>query len=106
MYASSSWAVTIPSAASPGFGDEVRSADGVSCRNGNSGPQVEFGAATEDNAVSGKDSVAYARITLSLDRPKSVDCSNLYQLELERLNFELKQLKERSRKRTGTITIE
>ena len=106
MFSNPSWAVTVPSGGSPGFGDEIRSSDGVSCRNGNSGPRVELGAAAENQEIGGKDTIAYARLSFSLDRKPSVDCSALYNLELDRLKFELQELKERSKKKTGTITIE
>lgn len=91
---------------SPG-GDEVRARDGTTCRmgqhptpvldfggsagNGNQAFMQPFGAQQQQ----GMNGEVYGRIVIPLDiTPISrVDCSRLYDLEVERLQIEIEQLK-------------
>ena len=74
--------------------DEVRAADGTTCRSavGGSGAYMDVGIIgnPEQDAASGSMS-AYGRIVVPLGRqPKRLDCSRLYDLEVQRLELELR----------------
>lgn len=107
----------IPGTNQPGYGgDEIRARDGTVCRQGTHiGPTLDLGVTTTQfgstqtsdyNAMGGtspngsvmgnsSDNGVYARIIVPLSiEPDRVDCTKLYSLELERLELELKKLKE------------
>lgn len=95
---------------SPG-GDEVRARDGTTCRMGqhptpvldiggtagndpsNSATMQGYGAMQSENAQMGGG--VYGRVVIPLDVTgiPRVDCSRLYDLEVERLQIEIEQLK-------------
>ena len=80
---------------SSGF-DEVRAADGTSCRSavGNGGAYMDMGAIgnQRDGALDG--GALYGRVVVPLGkRPDRVDCNRLYSLEVERLKMEVKALR-------------
>lgn len=75
--------------------DEVRAADGTTCRSavGGSGAYMDVGVIgnPEQDANGNSSMSAYGRIVVPLGRmPKRVDCSKLYDLEVARLEIELK----------------
>jgi hypothetical protein len=75
--------------------DEVRAADGTTCRSavGGSGAYMDVGVIgnPEQDANGNSSMSAYGRIVVPLGKmPKRVDCSKLYDLEVTRLELELK----------------
>ncbi len=84
----------LPSPISPNGHDEVRAADGTTCRSSiaTSGAYLDFGGIGSQLQDSGNlDGTVYGRIVIPLgERPGRLDCRALYQLEIERLKFELK----------------
>ncbi len=75
--------------------DEVRAADGTTCRSavGGSGAYMDVGVIgnPEQDSKGNSSMSAYGRIVVPLGRmPKRVDCSKLYDLEVTRLELELK----------------
>lgn len=79
--------------------DEIRTSDGTYCRNstGGSGAFVDVGAiASDDGGSRGAiDNVGvYGRLVVPLGkRPKRIDCSTIYHLEVERLRAEIRMLR-------------
>ncbi len=74
--------------------DEVRAADGTSCRSavGGSGAYVDMGLI--GNKGNSSDGSYYGRVVVPLGKgPKRLDCSRLYELEVERLQLELELAK-------------
>ncbi|MEN0002223.1 MAG: hypothetical protein AAF940_15195, partial [Pseudomonadota bacterium] len=73
--------------------DEVRAADGTTCRSavGGSGAYLDIGIIGNPQDI-GSGSSAYGRIVIPLGfkRRNRLDCSRLYQLEVDRLATELK----------------
>ncbi len=74
--------------------DEVRAADGTTCRSavGGSGAYLDVGVIgnPEQEAATASMS-AYGRIVVPLGKqPRRLDCSRLYDLEVQRLELELK----------------
>lgn len=91
-------------------GDEVRARDGTVCRQGtHSGATLDMGVAAgqnqpEANSIEinnsnrggfGQDMGAYARVVVPIGNQtmNRVDCTELYNLEIERLQIEIEQLK-------------
>ena len=86
----------LPSAPRATGQDVVRGSGGISCQsavNGN-GPVVDMGMiGTEDPYGRGSASV-YGRVTIPLGKsPRRVDCTRLYDMELQRLTLELEMLR-------------
>ena len=98
-----------PAPQGPGGEDSIESASGTRCRqsiNSSSG-YVDLGAAASGGAglPSGKsiyvninerdrEALAYVRVTIPLGkRPSRIDCSKIYELEIERLRQEVQLLK-------------
>ncbi|WP_027037704.1 hypothetical protein [Mesorhizobium ciceri] len=85
----------LPGVTLPQGQDEVRAADGTTCRSAvsGSGAYVDLGV-IRGNSQSDNDVATYGRVVIPIGRtPKRVDCSRLYELEVERLQLELKLLK-------------
>jgi len=84
----------LPYAQQPGGNDEVRAADGTTCRSslGNSGPKFDSGViGGPDN----NDVAIYGRLTIPLgESPGRINCQRLYDLEVRRLELELKLLEQ------------
>lgn len=79
----------------PQGADEVRASDGTSCRSavGGSGAYLDVGVIGNPNRSSASNSY-YGRVVVPLGRtPKRLDCSKLYELEVERLRMELELAK-------------
>lgn len=86
---------TLPGVSLPQGQDEVRAADGTTCRSSvsGSGAYLDVGVIRGNNS-SDNDLATYGRVVIPIGRnPKRIDCSKLYQLEVERLQMELKLLK-------------
>lgn len=84
----------LPGVQLPQGHDEVRAADGTTCRSavGGSGAYIDVGIIgnPEQNAAEGSMS-AYGRVVIPLGSGvKRLDCSRLYDLEVQRLEMELK----------------
>lgn len=72
--------------------DEVQASGGVSCRSavGGSGPYIDAGVVGSGDRLSEQVTTAYARVVVPLGRaPKRLDCTRLYDLEIQRLKMEL-----------------
>ncbi len=89
----------LPGVSLPSGSDEVRAADGTSCRSaiGNGGAYLDIGVIGNPNGLTGSSSSdegnasAYGRIVIPLGRSrKRVDCTRLYDLEVRRLEMELR----------------
>ena len=83
----------LPGVTLPQGHDEVRAADGTTCRSAISGTgaYMDFGVIgnPEDNGTSSLSS--YGRVVIPLGRKaKRLDCSRLYDLEVQRLEMELR----------------
>ena len=89
---------TLPGVNLPGGHDEVRAADGTTCRSAVSGngAYVDMGViADRTGAGNDGDYSAYGRVVIPLGAPAGrVDCRRLYNLELERLRAEVRMLRE------------
>lgn len=86
----------LPGVALPQGQDEVRAADGTTCSSSisGSGAYIDMGVIRNSAAVSTQDMAAYGRVVIPLgSRPKRLDCSKLYNLEVERLQIELDLMK-------------
>ncbi|WP_348271475.1 hypothetical protein [Mesorhizobium sp. 1M-11] len=74
----------------------MRAADGTTCSSSisGSGAYLDMGVIRNSAAVSTQDMAAYGRVVIPLgSRPKRLDCSKLYNLEVERLQIELDLMK-------------
>lgn len=93
----------LPGVSLPSGSDEVRAADGTSCRSaiGNGGAYLDIGVIGNPGALTGSSdssgidtsstTSAYGRIVIPLGRSrKRVDCTRLYDLEVRRLEMELR----------------
>ena len=88
----------------PGGEDAITTSEGVRCSQSmnSSGGYLDFGVAGGDlseytsqpAAGGGNSAIGYARIIIPLGAsPKRLDCSELYNLEIERLKAEIEMLK-------------
>lgn len=85
--------------------DEITTSTGVKCRQAmGSNLNAEIGITATDNSVGGStneldlglnlgQSGVYARVTYALGTPKRLDCSRLYEVEMETLRLQIKQLR-------------
>ncbi|MEI9430839.1 hypothetical protein [Mesorhizobium sp. Cs1299R1N3] len=85
----------LPGVTLPQGQDEVHASDGTTCRSAVSGTGAYFDLGViRGNSQSNNDVATYGRVVIPIGRtPKRVDCSRLYELEVERLQLELKLLK-------------
>ncbi|MBZ9741474.1 MULTISPECIES: hypothetical protein [unclassified Mesorhizobium] len=85
----------LPGVTLPQGQDEVHASDGTTCRSAVSGTGAYFDLGIiRGNNQSNNDVATYGRVVIPIGRtPKRVDCSRLYELEVERLQLELKLLK-------------
>ncbi len=88
---------TLPHVPVPNGYDEIRAADGTTCKSSmaNNGAYLDVGGiGNQDIYGSFNSGSVYARIIMPLgERPKRLDCSKLYRNEIERLQHELALLK-------------
>ncbi|ESY62928.1 MULTISPECIES: hypothetical protein [Mesorhizobium] len=85
----------LPGVTLPQGQDEVHAADGTTCRSAvsGSGAYLDLGV-IRGNSQSNNDVATYGRVVIPIGRtPKRLDCSRLYELEVQRLQMELKLLK-------------
>ncbi len=86
----------LPSAPRATGQDVVRGAGGISCQSaiGSGGPTLDMGV-IGTNDIYNRDSAAlYGRLTIPLGkRPKRVDCTRLFELEVSRLQMELELMR-------------
>ena len=85
----------LPGVQLPQGADEVRAADGTTCRSAVSGngAYLDVGVigTPKSSGAGGSTASAYGRIVIPLSRsPKRLDCSQLYALEVERVKMELR----------------
>ena len=100
--------VTLPNATLPSGADEVRAADGTSCKSavGGNGAYLDSGVigSPSGNGL-GESGAIYSRIVNPLgETPRRLDCGALYELEVQRLRAEL-QLARRGLADHGQTTI-
>ncbi|WP_296744261.1 hypothetical protein [Mesorhizobium sp.] len=85
----------LPGVTLPQGQDEVHASDGTTCRSAvsGSGAYVDLGV-IRGNDQSNNSVATYGRVVIPIGRtPKRLDCSRLYELEVERLQMELRLLK-------------
>ena len=85
----------LPGVTLPQGQDEVRAADGTTCRSAVSGSGAYLDVGVIQGAARDTgETAAYGRVVIPLERPrKRVDCTRLYELEVERLQMEIRLLK-------------
>jgi len=85
----------LPGVTLPQGQDEVHASDGTTCRSAvsGSGAYLDLGV-IRGNSQSNNDVATYGRVVIPIGRtPKRLDCSRLYELEVERLQMELRLMK-------------
>lgn len=88
---------TLPGVATPNGYDEIRAADGTTCHSSMSsgGSYFDTGVISDSLTAADKSLSAYGRLVIPLgERPKRLNCDRLYQLELRRLQLEVKLLEQ------------
>ena len=102
---SRSYGMYLPAPVVPQGHDEVRAADGTTCRSAvaGNGPVVDFGGIGSQNRRRGAmDGTVYGRVVVPLGkRSKRLDCTSLYQVELDRLRHELEVARSALRNRAA-----
>ena len=92
-----SYGLNLPQVPLPTGSDEVRAADGTTCKSNtaSNGTYLDAGAiGSQDVGGSFNQGSVYARVIIPLgNAPKRIDCTNLYHLEIERLRSELQLIK-------------
>lgn len=86
----------LPGVSMPQGQDEVRASDGTTCSASvaGTGAYLDVGVIRGGRSNSGNDLATYGRVVVPIGRkPKRLDCSKLYELEVERLRMELQLLK-------------
>lgn len=86
---------SLPGVTLPQGQDEVRASDGTTCRSAvsGSGAYMDVGLIQGAGKNTGE-TAAYGRIIVPLERKRArIDCTKLYELEVQRLQMELKLLK-------------
>ncbi len=86
---------SLPGVTLPQGQDEVRAADGTTCRSAVSGngAYLDIGVIGGTGTATGE-MATYGRVVIPLSRsPRRLDCARLYALEIERLRMELRLLK-------------
>jgi len=85
---------SLPGVSLPSGSDEVRAADGTTCRSavGGNGAYLDVGVIGNPELETAAASFsAYGRIVVPLGKmPKRLDCTRLYDLEIQRMEMELK----------------
>ena len=81
--------IALPSARGGYQSDEVSTSSGVRCRQAVDSPlMIDMGVVADQ-----QDAGVYGRITIPIGAPKRLDCSRLYDLEVERLKAEIESLR-------------
>lgn len=87
---------SLPTAPSTHGQDIVRGSGGISCQSaiGSGGPSLDMGIIGSQDIFDRESTSFYGRVTVPLGkRPKRVDCSKLYDLEINRLKMELQMMR-------------
>jgi hypothetical protein len=89
--------MTLPNVSLPSGADEIRAGDGTSCRSsvGGDGAYIDSGiiGSPGGNGLEQSGSF-YSRVVIPLgEKPRRLDCSTLYDLEVQRLRMELQLAK-------------
>jgi hypothetical protein len=85
---------TLPGVTLPQGQDEVRAADGTTCRSSISGSGAYLDVGVVGGRSSSEGMSTYGRVVIPLgQRPSRLDCAKLYALEIERLEMEIRLLK-------------
>jgi hypothetical protein len=89
---------TLPGVTLPQGQDEVRAADGTTCRSAvsGSGAYLDVGVirGNGNNNIDMNDLATYGRVVIPIGRQQTrLNCEKLYELEVERLKMELNLLK-------------
>jgi hypothetical protein len=91
------YGLNLPQAPMPNGADEVRAADGTTCRSNiaGNGPTLDMGVlGNQDFHGQFASGTVYGRVTVPLgQRPNRIDCTQLYQLELARMQHEIQLLR-------------
>nr|WP_011580645.1 MULTISPECIES: hypothetical protein [Chelativorans] len=99
--------ISLPGVSAPSGHDEVRAADGTTCRSavGGRGAYVDSGIIGGGLDGSGSNALtAYGRVVVPLGKgTERVDCNRLYNLELERLQLEVQMLRRGLDPRMNTV---
>ncbi|MEM9837799.1 MAG: SPOR domain-containing protein [Pseudomonadota bacterium] len=88
--------VNLPSAPSVSGQDIVRGADGTTCQSAvaSGGPYLDVGVLQSQDFYARDTAALYGRVVFPLGkRGKRLDCTRLYQLEIERMRMELELLR-------------
>ncbi len=88
--------VNLPTAPITTGQDIVRGADGTSCQSAiaSSGPYLDVGVLQSQDFYQRDSAAVYGRIVIPIGkRSKRLDCTKLYQLEIERMRMELELLR-------------
>lgn len=86
----------LPTAPRSSGQDIVRGSGGISCQSavGGNGPVFDMGIIGTNDIYSRDSTALYGRITVPLGKkPKRVDCTKLYDLEIQRLKMELQLMR-------------
>ncbi len=93
-YDSRQYGLNLPNTPLPQGFDEVRAADGTTCRSAiaSNGPYLDLGGIGADGRAGANGSATvYGRMIIPVGRaPDRVNCRSLYQLEIDRLKYELR----------------
>ena len=88
--------VNLPTAPQPNGQDIVRSSGGTSCQSAVStnNPYLDIGVIGSDDVFQRETQALYGRLVVPLGpKPRRVDCTRLYELEIARLSMELEMMK-------------
>lgn len=86
----------LPTVQRPNGQDIVRGSGGISCQSAvsSNGPVFDMGVIGTNDIYSRDSAALYGRITVPLGKkPKRIDCSRLYELEVQRLKLELQMMR-------------
>lgn len=99
--------VNLPQAALPNGSDEIRTTDGASCRSavGGDGAYMDMGViGSPESQDTNASAAAYGRLVIPLGyKARRLDCTKLYNLEIQRLKMELELARMGSSRSTNTL---
>ncbi|EKF20950.1 hypothetical protein [Nitratireductor pacificus] len=101
--------LTLPGVAMPNGFDEVRAADGTTCRSSMAGSGAYLDSGVIGGGLNGSSNSvsAYGRLVMPLgEKPPRLNCDRLYQLELRRLELEVRLLQQGLDPRATTIGVD
>lgn len=96
----SAQSVNLPASRGGFSSDEITTSSGIRCRQAvDGGTTFDAGAVSDENGGVG----VYGRITIPIGAPKRIDCSQLYDLEIEKLKAELESLRQGKQGSSGFV---